>query len=545
MADGMWHIECEPHVAIRLKRVFGKVSERDYGTIYLSASEENSRDLEWFLQRYPMEVVGADELHGRARAYDARAARVVEILSGEYDRPSGPMALPPREYQARAAALALNNRGLLLADELGLGKTVSALTVLSNGETLPALVAVPAHLPEQWAAEVRRFLPHLEPHVIQKLDPYPLAGIDGAEPDVMIASYHKLRGWAEELAGKVRTVIFDECQELRRRDSQKYQAAKHLAHKAQLRVGLSATPIYNYGEEFWAVMNCIAPGALGNHAEFIREWCIDEYRGKARIQNPKAFGTYLREQGRMLRRTRRDVARELPALSRLVQEISCDTEPLQEDAAAAELARIILGQGGGFEKMQAAGEFDMRMRQATGIGKAPYVAEFVRMLLEEDAEPVVLFGWHRAVYDLWADRLSEFEPAWYTGTESPAKKQRELQRFLYGDTPLLIMSLRSGSGVDGIQDRCSRVVIGELDWSPGVLEQCIGRIHRDGQRDPVFVYYLTAADGADPVMVDVLGLKKAQIDGVREPFGGVTELQQIDPGHVKRLAEAYLARSSS
>jgi hypothetical protein len=44
------------------------------------------------------------------------------------------------------------------------------------------------------------------------------------------------------------------------------------------------------------------------------------------------------------------------------------------------------------------GDFDWKMRQATGIAKAPYVAEFVKLLLESE-QKVVLFGWHRDVYD--------------------------------------------------------------------------------------------------------------------------------------------------
>lgn len=58
----------------------------------------------------------------------------------------------------------------------------------------------------------------------------------------------------------------------------------------------------------------------------------------------------------------------------------------------------------------------------------------------------------------------------------------------------------------------------------------------------MFAYYLTATEGADPVMVDVLGLKAAQIDGVREPHGEMTIPKEVDPDHVKKLAKAYLKK---
>ena len=168
------------------------------------------------------------------------------------------------------------------------------------------------------------------------------------------------------------------------------------------------------------------------------------------------------------------------------------------------------------------------------------VAEFVRMLLETDDEPVVLFGWHRAVYDIWLDKLAEFKPVLYTGTESPNQKQASIDRFLRGESRVLIMSLRSGAGVDGLQDVCSRVVFGELDWSPGAIDQCVGRVDRERQARPVMAYFLVSEEGADPVMKDVLGLKSAQLEGTMDPDGDALLMRTVDPEHIKKLAEAYL-----
>jgi len=542
-----WSIKCEPHVSMRIKQVFAQVDKGQHGSLKLSASETNSRDLEWFLTRYPMMVYGTDQLEKQARAYDARVDLSTRIMDGSYTLPDYEMALPPRDYQKVAAALAVNNGGLLCADELGLGKTVTALAMLANPETLPALVVVPAHLPKQWEREVNRFLPGLRTHVLKKGTPYPLADKNDQLPDVLVSSYHKLRGWADHLGYggdyAIKSIVYDECQELRRSDSQKYKAAHHLSLAATYRLGLSATPIYNYGGEFYSVMDAIKPGCMGTREEFIREWCAQGYGDKPRIKDPKAFGTYLRDSAHMIRRTRQAVARELPDLNQVIHQIGSDPKALEDvEDAATELAKIIVSQNKGFEIMKASSELSNTLRQATGVAKAPYVAEFVRMLLEQDI-PVTLFGWHREVYSIWGSRLADFNPAWYTGSESPSKKHKEAQRFLDGDTNLLILSLRSGSGLDGLQKRCSTVVFGELDWSPGVLEQCVGRAHRDGQLDPVFAYYLTAMDGVDPIMIDILGLKRQQIRGVRDPNGSLVLPKTVDPNHIKKLAEAYLART--
>jgi len=106
----------------------------------------------------------------------------------------------------------------------------------------------------------------------------------------------------------------------------------------------------------------------------------------------------------------------------------------------------------------------------------------------------------------------------------------------------MIISLRAGAGIDGLQDVARRVVFGELDWSPGVHEQNIWRVHRDGQKEPTLAYYMLATDGADPTIADVLHVKRAQIEYVRDPTKGFVMPKEIDPDHIKKLATAYLAR---
>lgn len=140
------------------------------------------------------------------------------------------------------------------------------------------------------------------------------------------------------------------------------------------------------------------------------------------------------------------------------------------------------------------------------------------------------------------ERLKDYAPALYTGTESPNQKDEARRRFVEGETPVLIMSLRSGAGLDGLQHHARTVVFGELDWSPGVHDQCAGRLHRDGQSEPVVAYYLLAEDGSDPVVAEVLGVKAAQAKGIRDPNAPLVQALGHDGQHAKRLAEAYLRR---
>ena len=539
LRGGWWHLECEPHVTVRLRRLFGRVGPQ-HGTLRLKDSEEVCRDLRWVLERYPLEVTPRARLEERAARFEERAEAFAQVLSGAVAPRTFELALPPRGYQRVAADLALRAGGLLLADDVGLGKTVSAIAALSDPSARPALVVTLTHLPGQWAAELARFAPELRVHVAKKARP-DLA--PGADPDVIVLNYHKLSGWADALAGRVQAVVFDEVQELRRAGTAKAKAARHVAKKARLRLGLSATPVYNYGAELFNVLDVLRSGALGHRREFLREWCAGARKDddKARIHDPRAFGTYAREQGLILRRTRAEVGRELPPLSKVPQVVPADPKALDAVAdAASELARLILAENvPGFARLRAGEELSWRLRQATGIAKAPYVAELVRLLVE-GGEQVVLYGWHREVHALWAERLADLGPVFFTGSESPAQKERARAAFLRGEARVLVMSLRAGAGLDGLQGACRTVVFGELDWSPGVHEQCIGRVHRDGQPEPVVAYFPLAERGSDPVVADVLGVKRAQAGGLLDPHADLIESLSSVPDRLARLAEDYL-----
>ena len=539
-----WEITCQPHVTIKLKRVFGKIDTGSFGTHRLSNTLENARDLVWFIARYPMEMSPQDAkfLHNRAAAHVEQESFVERLLHGECSAEQFKLAISAREYQRVAATLALKMGRLLVADEVGVGKTLTGICCLTNPAQRPALVVTMTHLPRQWQEEIERFCPGMRVHILKRTIPYDLTVERRQQvpfPDVIVTSYSKLTGWAETLAQKVRSVVFDEVQELRRFESDKYGAAKHIADKCKLKVGLSATPIYNYGEEFFNVLNVLAPSVMGTREEFSREWCTKEKI----IREPEAFGVWLRQQGLMLARTRKDVGRELPEHTKVIHAVDADLSALdQVSASCAELARLILssGQKQRGQQFQASEEFTNKLRQATGIAKAPFVAEFVRLLLASEKK-VVLFGWHREVYSIWLDRLKEFNPVMYTGSESPAQKLKSKEAFVNGDARVLIISLRSGAaGMNGLQTVCRTVVHGELDWSPGVMEQADGRVYRDGQPDPVVSYYLVADSGADPIMSQVLGLKRGQLEPVVKP--GQPRVEQLgrDGDHVRRLAEHYL-----
>lgn len=577
-----WHIDVSdhPHVSMRIRRVFERLrKDTAKGVLTMAASPEATRELAWFLSRYPMTISTEDQAQMDRWSLDHKRqeALVEKIATGAYTPPTIATAIPLREYQRPPVALVMATGRLGLLDEMGLGKTVTAIGAIVATGALPAVVVTKTDLPLQWRAEFTRFAPELKTHIVDSGRPYSLTRgaynrrtrrhDEVAHPDVIILNYAKLDGWAEFLGTILKFVVYDEIQELRIPDSGKYTGAKHISARAEYRLGLSASPIFNYGVEMFHVLELLAPGMLGTEAEFCREWCgIPTASPKARVKNPVAFGRYLRDQGLVLRRTLTDVGLEVPALQNIIHPIVADTAALEDvSQRAAELARVILMQTGysQLQRMQAAKELSWRLRQATGIAKAPHVASFVRLLIES-GKRVLLAGWHKAVYEIWAAMLKDLpwtpqgaeepvmtQPLWWVGDDAfravraidpnaCGDKEEVKRKFMAGDHPLLIMSLRAGAGIDGLQSVCHVAAYGELDWSPSVHKQFTGRIGRPGQEYPVMAYYLVSDDGADPIMLDVLGVKKAQSEGIVDPDGEIAELAQIDDQYIRKLAAGYL-----
>ena len=537
-----WEISrLEPHVAIRLKHLFPRVPKHSAGPFYLAHDNIHSADIDWFLMRYPLEISKKDRevLTTGRNSFNAQQAEMERILLPDYEAPAivglrEGQAI--RQYQIQAIEI-LRRRGmLLLGDEGGLGKTYTAAGFLcSEPGALPAAVVCDTHMQMQWQEKIEDFTT-LRVHVIKKSTPYdlPLA-------DVYIFRISQIAGWIDFFeTGFFKAAIYDEPQSLRTGTTTgKGAAARVLSLHSNFRLGLSATPVLGYGKEIWNVMQFIDDQVLGSQSDFEREWTDEQ----GRIKDPKALGSLLREQHAMIRRLKGDVGLQLPRVSRIVEHVDYDAKTVKSIEELAQQLAIRATTGSYVERGQAARDLDIMVRQATGVAKAHSVAQYVRLMVEI-GQPVLLAGWHRAVYDIWLEQLADLKPAMYTGSESSTKKEQEKNRFLNGDTDVMIMSLRSGAGLDGLQHRCSVLVIGELDWTPGIHDQLAWRLDREGQTDPVTVFFLVTDAGSDPLILDVLGIKKNEATQIIDPYLGV-HAREEDMSNVRRLVEHYLKRSSN
>ncbi len=526
----------QPHICIKMKAIFKKVGAWAAQPFQFKFTPENCNDLLWFMERYPLEIDpnDLDLMKGQKVVHNDTINALEAILLPTY-RPVNPVlkeGKQARNYQIIGKDTFLTCKRLLIGDDIGLGKTLTGILACLDVKLLPTAIVVQTHMPKQWANAVEEFT-SLTTHIIKKTKPYDLP-----PADIYIFKYSAMIGWANFFeTGFFKAAIFDEIQELRHRGSGKYEGATALSRSVEYCLGLSASPIYNYGEEIFNVLNLIKEGCLGTADEFGREWC--SYSRV--VKQPEALGTYLRENFLMLRRTRKEVGRELPPINKIVHTVGYDESEVKKSEEIAHQLALRATQGSFMERGQAARELDILARQLTGISKAKECANFIRILLENN-EPIVVAAWHRDVYKILLEELADFKPVMYTGSESATQKEKAKQSFIDGETNLFIISLRSGIGLDGLQHRSNIIVLAELDWSPKVHDQLIGRLDRDGQQEQVTAIYLVSEFGSDPLIIDLLGLKSSQSHNIMNPLSTVED-QFTDESRLKLLAERFLKKS--
>lgn len=513
-------IDAEPHVMARIRPMFnGAITHPTMGKythrpISVTFNQSHSKDLMWINERYPLLIPMSlyADMKTKSQDYDRLLTEVSRADQNNVFKISPkalPLALPLREHQIKFYNMFMKVKKMLLADKLGLGKTSSAIGILSEPHMRPAIIIVPPHLCSQWGQELHRFLPDLKFHTIKGFKNYKLP----SDVDVILTTYNRLAPWEDTLGSmKFNTVIMDEVHELRHENTAKRELCKIICKKADYCLGMSGTPIYNKGSEMFSVMDVISDNCLGSREEFIREWCDWDS-----VREPTILHSFLKSKGLMLRRMPEDVGLVfgIGKPSKMVYTLDSDLNSLKEIKEVTKNLALSVLSGNVGDSDLSAREFDFKLRQATGIAKARSVAEFVKMILAE-GEKVVLSGWHRECYRIWMEELKDYKPVLYTGSENTKDKEQAKKDFIEGDSQVFILSLRSGTGLDGLQRVCNTVVFGELDWSPHVMDQVLGRLDRDGQTKHVRAFYLTVNDGSDPIMMSILNVKRSQHDGIIE-----------------------------
>lgn len=429
--------------------------------------------------------------------------------------------------------------GILNADEQGLGKTLQTIAFLvwlkshmaqkDASQRGPVLVVAPTSLLENWEQEVAR---HVEEpglgHLIRlyggAISGRKMTGKGGRDIDSgevkldfgfleeaieegrahrfwLLTTYTTLTNYQHSL-GRIpfSALVFDEIQTLKNPASLRAQAG--LFMKADFRIGLTGTPIENSAVDLWAVMEQLAPGALGSLKDFRARYGVPDNANMAelhsRVFEPLEGGSAL-----ALRRTKDQVARDLPRKTRrLHPRLMPDIQ-----AAVYDDARLKLAQGGMGAALKALHHIrsvsvhpslDAKGSDADFIVASARLSATFDILrrIKASGERALVFIEHRQMqYRFIELARAEFglnRIDLINGDTPIPKRQEIVNRFQQhltedGGFDILVLGPKA-AGVGLTLTAATHVIHLSRWWNPAVEEQCNDRVHRIGQVRPVSIH---------------------------------------------------------
>ncbi len=465
----------------------------------------------------------------------------------------------PYPHQLDAAATVLRRmRGrAILADEVGLGKTIEAGLVMAElfqrRLATRVLILVPVGLVQQWAEELdRKFA---LPVLVQGTPAWERTPRPWEAPLLLLslatARRDPLRSRLAEIPWDL--VVVDEAHRLKNPQSASARLVKALRSRYLLL--LTATPVENRLDDLYQLVNLVRPGFLGTPTEFrarhgagragreARGGMVGRTEGddasRTGVPGPEAGGArggianlellQARMREVMVRHRRSEVALMLPR--RLAQTRRLTPQRAEADLyalvsqrvrreargaspAAAMTLRTLQRMAGSSPRRLAAGLRRAGWADLASLAEAaprPEKAQALIAILERHrsrGEKVVVFTAFRETLGFLADLVEEagFPAAVYHGSLSRRDKDAAIRAF-EGEIPVLLTTEASGEGRN--LQFCHVMVNFDLPWNPMQIEQRLGRIHRIGQEHDVL---LTNLVNGGTVEEEILRVLEARIN---------------------------------
>ena len=431
------------------------------------------------------------------------------------------------------------NGRALIADEMGVGKTVQVLAFIKlHPELAPFFVITKSTLGTQWQKETVRwcgvdyiaqiigsskdvFLGGLKAYILstdilRRFAPK----VDSSQPlqerIKTMEENHPLIKAIKRLG--IKTIIIDECQAIKNPESQRTIQVRDLCKHVDNVVALSGTPIKNNAAEYFSVLNIIKPEMFPVYARFVYNECDTFWNGKTNkpggLKNPKAFMEKTKKF--IIRRERNDVLPDLPKITRnfSFHELSKEVEAAYVKTLEEFETEFNSGSKG-FARETSLLAYISRMRHLTGLSKIDPCIDHVMEFLGSTTRKMVIFVHHKDVAEILHKKLSticdelELErPLNLTSDLTPEKRSDLVDKFTLSPTRLMIAStLASGEGLN--LQVCSDYVMLERQWNPANEEQAEGRFPRPGSTaDKIFGTYFVAVGTVDEFFAEIVEQKR-------------------------------------
>lgn len=425
-----------------------------------------------------------------------------------------------RSYQLKGvfwlATMRKNLHGCLLADEMGLGKTLQVLSHLyAIGKTnSPHLVIAPTSLVYNWQGELLKFIPSWKTDVSIQLH----------QPDtskqILIVSYDILRLNIEAYQKiKYDTIVIDEAQIIKNRDTQKYKAIKTLTSLHH--IILTGTPVENSIDDIWSHFMILMPKLKSLYALLSK-------RCKSKEDEPFLELSRKFLKPFILRRTKQEVLSDLPDLleKTVFVELSKEERHLYENVHKMVLQALENGISGKVESIALEGLLRLRqtcvspklLPNSIYKGTSPFVSSKIQMAFEliesfiQEREKVLVFSQFVGGLEEVERILSEHQIKYEKIDGATSDRVSPIKRFQNNsDIPVFLISLKAG-GVGLTLTAANNVILLDDWWNPAVEDQAFARAHRIGQKRTVMVFRLICKNTVEEKVLQLQEKKRQMID---------------------------------
>jgi len=446
----------------------------------------------------------------------------------------------------------------LIGDEMGLGKTIQALATmhLHPKEMLPFLWIGKSSLKYQYQHETMRWLGE---------DAFAQV-IDGSKsvlmPGVMgyIISYDLLRrmndNFAEQVEKRVKTIVLDECQQIKNSESERTKYTRLLCSKVRNVIALSGTPIKNHAAEYFPILNILHPEVFPREATFIRYDCDSYWNGygykTGGLADPEAFKR--KTKTFIIRRERAEVMPDLPKIDRQFEfhEMSKTVEAAYIETFKQfrnEYNNVGFNTNGGgisFEDTSNILAYLSRMRHLVGLSKIDPCIDHLMEFLGSTDRKITIFVHHKDVGAILAEKLNtvlkelELEPVIQLTADLDAGARFDrVQEFQNNSKKRVLIASTLGFGEGLNLQFCQDCIILERQWNPANEEQAEARFPRPGSvAESIAVTYMVAVGTVDEFFSEIVE-KKREI--VTQTLNGEAAVSWDQSSLMKELTQILAA----
>ncbi|UAL51005.1 MULTISPECIES: DEAD/DEAH box helicase [Metabacillus] len=469
--------------------------------------------------------------------------------------------LPHQLEVARQVVEHMNGKAIL-ADEVGLGKTIEAGLIIKEymirGLAKKILILVPASLVSQWARELHEkfYIPAVEQ---KKSYVWEACDVVVSSIDTAKRSPHR----EIVLAQQYDLVIIDEAHKLKNNKTKNYEFVQSLKKKYCLL--LTATPIQNRVEEIFNLVSLLKPGHLGNEAYF-----SEVFSAKNRsLEHHEHLQELVNKV--MIRNRRGDTGIDWP--KRHVETVPIELSPTERNlytaisrlksfgTVAASMFSIMTLQREACSSREAVymtlkKMIDRPAGEASPLPE-PIIRELMQCIDEVDGntkaqkavelikridDKVIIFTEYRATqfYLQWFLQQHGISSVPFRGGFKRGKKDW-MKDLFKNRVQVLIATEAGGEGIN--LQFCNHIINYDLPWNPMRLEQRIGRIHRLGQEKDVYIYNMATKNTVEE---HILKLLYEKINLFEKVIGELDEiLTRLDISNFEDHLQDILFQSKS